>query len=523
MFGKIRGLVLIPGLCVIFSKIFSEIYTMTITLQPCSMIKETIKIHDNYQFEIKQSYNLSLDRKTTNSYFVQTYFFIPNNLNINRETYSSIDFYKDLRATIRLKTPAILLKNLATDPENMARLRRCVDSLLASRTRQSVSSYEYHIKMFCLVYKKAIGVQLRFLKKTDKIKEAEHLVSEFISGVNDVISRFRELKPLVTGDGLPPKLQMVYLFADEYISLKTETHSCYLLEILKERHPRLHKKYCRRLMKIVHGEASYRIQSGYPSVPSLEGDNEKYVFRQGALKKFLSNILYLETRVEKGGKYLEQAVYSVAAGVAMVFATMVAFIGQNWYGSLSLPFFIALVISYMFKDRMKELLRLYLSVTLHKWLYDRQRNIYHSFDQKIGTCKESFNIITDNAVPGKILDYRSRDSMTDINNSMTGENVILYRKYIRLSSKKFNRIRHRHSANDVIDIMRFNVQHFLRSMDNPEKKIFLPFKSGYRKAFGMRVYHINMITYFIIDKQEYLRRFRIILNRDGIRRIEEIV
>ncbi|HOT45961.1 MAG TPA: hypothetical protein PLM53_15120 [Spirochaetota bacterium] len=496
---------------------------MTISPQPCAMIKETIKIHDNYQFEIKQSYNLSLDNKTSNSYFVQTYFFIPNNLNINRETYSRTDFYKDLRATIRLKTPAMLLKNLAADTESIPRMRRSVEDLLASKTRQSVSNYEYHVKMFCLVYKKAIGTQLRFLKKTDKSKDCDSLVTEFIACVDDVKARFRQLKPIIITDRLSRKLQTVYLFADEYISLKTETHACRLLEILKEKQPRLYNKHYRRLMDMVHGETAYRIQSGYPSVPSPGGDNEKFVFRQGALKKFLSNILYLETRVEHGGKFLEQAVYSIAAGVAMIFATMVAFIGQSWYGSLSLPFFIALVISYMFKDRMKELLRLYLSVTLRKWLYDRQRTIYHSFDQKIGTCKESFNIITDSGVPAKIIEYRSRDSITDINNSMTGETVILYRKYIRLSAKNFNKIRHRHSTNDVIDIMRFNIQHFLRSMDNPEKKIFIPLKSGYRKAFGMRVYHINMITHFIIDRQEYLRRFRIVLNRNGIRRIEEVV
>ncbi|MBP7735032.1 MAG: hypothetical protein KA369_03575 [Spirochaetes bacterium] len=496
---------------------------MALSSQPCSHIKETIKIHDNYQFEIKQAYNLSLDSRTTNSYFVQTYFFIPNNLNINRETYSSGDFYKDLRATIRLQTPAFLLKKLAADIDLTDRMRKSIEDLLASRSRKNISSYEYHIKMFCLVYKKSIGVQLRFLKKSDRMKEAEHLVSEFISGAGALIGRFRELKPMITANSLPGKLQTVYLFADEYISIKTETHSCSLMEILKERHPRLHRKYKRRLMNIINGETSYRMESGYPSIPMQEGDNEKYVFRQGALKKFLSNILYLETRVERGGKYLEQAVYSVAAGIAMVFATLVAFIGQSWYGSLSLPFFIALVISYMFKDRMKESLRLYLNVALHKRLYDRRRNIYHSFDEKIGTCRESFNIITDSAVPAKIMEYRSRDSITDINNSMTGENVILYRKYIRLSSRQFKKIKQRHSANDVIDIMRFNIQHFLRSMDNPEKKIFIPTQSGYRKAYGMRVYHINMITCFIVDDMEYLRRFRIILNRNGIRRIEEVL
>ena len=95
------------------------------------------------------------------------------------------------------------------------------------------------------------------------------------------------------------------------------------------------------------------------------------MFRQGALKKYLEQHSLPGNKGRKRGKFLEQAIYSVAAGIAMVFATMVAFIGQSRYGGLSLPFFIALVISYMFKDRIKELLRLYLSVTLRKWLYDR--------------------------------------------------------------------------------------------------------------------------------------------------------
>jgi hypothetical protein len=59
-------------------------------------------------------------------------------------------------------------------------------------------------------------------------------------------------------------------------------------------------------------------------------------------------------------------------------------------------------------------------------------------------------------------------------------------------------------------------------MDNPEKKIFIPCNARYRKSFGMRVCHINIITYFIVDKVEHLRRFRIVVNRYGIRRIEEV-
>jgi hypothetical protein len=488
------------------------------------MIRESIKIHDNYQFELKQTYNLSLDEKRKNSYFVQTYFFIPTNLNINRETYTREDFYKDLRATVRLTTPSILLKTLAADAGFMKKMRQGIEEAQSrNRNRQTIANYEYQVKIFCLIYKKSMKIQLGFIRKSRRKKERELLVEEYVAGVTALAGRFRELKSLATGGATPRDRRTVYLFADEYLSLKTETHTCRLMEILGESDPGLLRKFRPRLMKIVQGESAYRRANGYPSIPDEAGDNETYVFHQGALKKFLSNILFLETSVQRGGLFLEQAIYSVAAGVAMVFATMVAFIGQSWYGGLSLPFFIALVISYMFKDRIKELLRLYLSVTFRSRLYDRRRNIYHSFDRKIGTCRESFNIIDNGKVPDTILARRRRDRITDINNSMTSENVILYRKYIRLSSRNFRKIKQRYSTNDVIDIMRFNVQNFLRSMDNPEKKIFITTPRGYRKSFGKRVYHINIITHFLSDRGEQLRRFRLVLNRDGIRRIEEVL
>jgi hypothetical protein len=488
------------------------------------MIRESIKIHDNYQFELKQTYNLSLDEKRKNSYFVQTYFFIPNNLNINRETYTREDFYKDLRATVRLTTPSILLKTLEADSAIMKTMRQSIEELIKkNRNRQSIANYEYQVKVFCLIYKKSMKIQLGFIRKSHRKREMEHLVEEYIAGVTALTGRFREFKSLVHGGKMPRDLRTVYLFADEYMSLKTETHTCRLMEILGETDPLILKEFRSRLMKIIRAESAYRRSNEYPSIPSELGDNESYVFHQGALKKYLSNILFLDTSVQKGGLFLEQAIYSVAAGIAMVFATMVAFIGQSRYGGLSLPFFIALVISYMFKDRIKELLRLYLSVTFRAWLYDRRRNIYHSFDRKIVTCSESFNIIDNGKVPDEILAYRRRDRITDINNSMTSENVILYRKYIRLSSKNFRKIKKRYSTNDVIDIMRFNVQNFLRSMDNPEKKIFITTPGGYRKSLGKRVYHINIITHFLSERRDHFRRFRLVLNRDGIRRIEEVL
>jgi hypothetical protein len=485
------------------------------------MIKETVKIHDRYQFEIKQAYNLSRGGKRDCSYFVQTYFFVPHNLNINRDTYNAEAFYRDLRATVRLQTPSISLGALAAGNAILERLRASIDGIRKGDDTFSASDCADQAKMLCLIYKKAVTVHLRIIEGTRNKAERKLLVREYIESVRKFTHDFRQLLPLAI-KALPEDERMAFLFADEYMSLKTESHTCLLNEILREKDRNLASRFNAGLMEIVVEETAHRKKHDYPSIPEPGGDNEMFVFRQGALKKFLSNVLYLETRTERWGALLEHAMYSIAAGVAMLFATVVVFIGQSRYGSLSIPFFIALVISYMFKDRIKEILRLYLSSTLHKWLFDRRRNIYHGFHDKIGICRESFNILDEGKVPDAILTKRARDSITDIDNGMIGEDIVLYRKYISLRPGRLRAIRRHYSTSDVIDIMRFNIQDFLRSMDNPDKKIFIPKGSGYLKGHGKRVYHINIITHFIVDKKDYVRRFRIVLNREGIRRIEEV-
>ena len=63
-------------------------------------VYETVKIHDKYQFEAKFTYPLDR-RRDTNEYQVDTYMFLPNNLYINKRTYSADDFYEDLHKYIR--------------------------------------------------------------------------------------------------------------------------------------------------------------------------------------------------------------------------------------------------------------------------------------------------------------------------------------------------------------------------------------------------------------------------------------
>ncbi len=125
-------------------------------------------------------------------------------------------------------------------------------------------------------------------------------------------------------------------------------------------------------------------------------------------------------------------------------------------------------------------------------------------------------------IPESIIELRKRDSLADVDNSLIGEEVMLYRKYIKLKPHQQVRIKGKYPSKGVIDIIRINVEDFLRSMDNPYRKVYIPEKNGFRQVKGRRVYHINMISYFVIEGAEFTSRFRIVLNREGIQRIEEI-
>ena len=86
---------------------------------------------------------------------------------------------------------------------------------------------------------------------------------------------------------------------------------------------------------------------------------------------------------------------------------------------------------------------------------------------------------------------RNRDHITEIENGWIGEDIMLYRKRIRLHRESVRRIFSEYEVAGVNDIMRFNVQEFLRRMDDPRKELFVMDDEGYHRIRGARVYHLN--------------------------------
>jgi hypothetical protein len=299
-----------------------------------------------------------------------------------------------------------------------------------------------------------------------------------------------------------------------------EGHSYRLLEITKKFSSVSANEIKSGLIELISNEVDYRKRRNYPSIPATESDNEQLIFRRNVLKKYTDNVLFLDARTYPTGQALEQSLFGLAAGVAMFFATIVHFYSQSIYGTLSLPVFLALVIGYIFKDRIKELMRVYFSRKVMSGLFDHKTHIHRGRKNKIGYCRESFNFMEEEKIPKQVMRIRARDHITEIESEWLREDVVLYRKRTGLFTQAITDAYPGLEISGVNDIMRFNINAFVQRSGDPRKDLFVLEENNYRKIKGERVYHLNMIVKYGGSGQPHYKRFRIILNRRRIKRIE---
>ncbi len=509
------------------------------------MIEEQVKVHDKFSLEIKLGF-LAGD-ENINEFSVSTWLFIPNSLDINRWNYSKQNFYRDLKSNIRLITPVYTLQEIAerqNDPYTL--LEQSMQRLTSRPGKETFGSYEYHIRMYVSIIKSALRDEIDFIVKngtgvktsvTEKgvvVKRAKEtkpvptagikgeipeLIKNYISNVEKVTSNYRELRAMADTPSTRDNLLNYYLFGDEFLSNLVEQHTFKLLDGLSKNHL-LTPKVSTALMDLINAEIEYKKTQGYPYVKKNSRDrNRELVFRLSLLKKYAENELFLDVVRRREGVLIEQIYFSIAAGISMIFATAVAFSIQRQYGNLTMPFFVALVVSYMLKDRLKDLARYYLA---HRWgrrFFDTKTDISLN-NRSIGWHKEGMDFITERKVPAEVLRLRQRSAILEAENRNNQEQIILYRKLVRLRRDDLNKVSP-YPVAGMNDIIRFNISNYIHKMDNPLVPLYIPTENnGTGIIKGEKIYYINLIMQFKHSEGKRLKRYRIVLNRKGIKEVE---
>jgi hypothetical protein len=487
---------------------------------------------------------------------VETYFFVPRSLGLDVHAYPREEFYADVQAYIRFKTPHVSLTALA-DPDDrrspLQRARKLVQQANGELETLAPGQLSHELRLLgCMVRANLRDAANDIRAKIERLddpgahevlaQDVRQAIARLLHDVAVLITAFRALRPDFLQPKRPQWLSELFEYVDEYLSISAESYLTMVLSSL-DGHERLRRSLVDirpELVTRVVSEQRHRQGAGYQSVLDPDGENRSYVYRKSALKKFMSSVLFLEIHKEKEGRGITNVVAGVAAAVAMAFSTVAAIWSQGAYGLNSFPFVLAIVISYVFKDRIKEWLRAYFSGLLSPWLYDYSVHIHDPVaGVVVGRCRESFGFLSPSQVPPEILRRRHADSRSVLEPESKPEVVMKYVKDVTLLGQRISRTHGR--LGDVNDIIRFNVSGFLSRMDEPRQIVatYSPELDGVTAVSCPKAYHVNLVMVLTAEGQKAsgrrkgseqhrppktvsIERFRVILDKRGIRSLQVV-
>ena len=488
------------------------------------MIETHVKIHDKFSFEFKISF-ISDEAVTDDNeeFSVNVWLFIPNGLEINPDTYSKEDFYKDVSSNIRFITPNFSLSGIIADhnaqsPKNMllSSMQKAMEKPEA--TKQS-DRFVHDLKMFADICKSAIRDEVDRILSADN-KNLEKECSRFTKEIEAIMSFYRNLHHKLSLKHFPNEWREYYLYGENFISNVIEQHLFRLISHIENQKNATEIRST--LLTLLRYEERERKKKKFPNLETDNPENNRLVVMQwGILKKIVESILHLHIESSRDGRLAEQLLYSFAAGVSMLFATVVTFTAQKHYAQFTLPLFLIIVVSYMFKDRIKELMRYYFNSQLGKKYFDRKRKLSTS-DIEIGVIKESADYVSESKLPEKVTALRKRVPIVAAENKIYNEQIILYKKLLTLSVRKIASIK-RYKYQGINDITRFHLFHLTEKMSDSSLQLYLPDKhEGYTCFDGEKIYPLHFIVRGESNRQVFYRKYRILFNRNGIEQLEEM-
>ena len=484
----------------------------------------SLKQRDRYSFELKLRYLLDEQRPRSQSYHLDLYFFLPYAFHIDGSTYPPELFYEDLKLYLRFDTPEFSAQELldpASAASPLARLERLMHAFEQDGTYPDRKRWAYEAKMLGCVYKSLLRNRLRSLvDRPQGAQETQEAAHEFRQ-LAQVAERFHELSERIqSAEGFEP-LQQTSELIDEHLSLLFERYAISYVRAVSADGKGANRSP--EIERLIAREVAYRKRRGYPTVADPQAGEpklEEYVYREKMLKRYASQILFFRIRKTNQGKRTQHVLYALAAGIAMMVATGIAFYGQTVYGNVTLSLFVLLVASYMLKDRIKDLFREAFTRTLGRRFFDRKDRVYDRLRKKrLATVRERVHFTPHDKLPDTIRSLRDRGSFEREVAEEGSEKVLAYQQRVQLRGGVLNRVHNR--IHGVADVGVVDLERMLRYLALQYGAVpLLDEEEALEVRRAKRMYHLNVIAHYRSEHEEQRYRFRFIVDAKGIRRIE---
>ncbi len=458
-------------------------------------------------------------KRKKSKYTTITYVFFPNSLNINNKTYPSTKFYNDVRLFIKYDTPNYTLNAINIGRKSLLQnLIKNTEKFIINNSEKNRLLFKDQVKMFATTFCSLLREETTLLIKSKEI--SRNKIAAFLGSNTLILSNFRELVGKIDSSSAEDKDKNVVFYADEHMSNVMEVQLMKLYNHLKNKN--ISDEELTSVVSLINAEQNYKKQKVYDSPKDKNINPQDLLYKRNQLKKYIESVFFLNQDIRKDGAVFEQSILALAAGLAMIFSTGIAFYYQQVYGNFTIPFFIALVVSYMLKDRIKGLISLLFVSKSSSFFYDFKIKITNTLNKKIGLIKENFSFVTLTKLGPKVKKYRLQDLVVGLTERSLNEQVVQYKKKIIIYPKKFGNDLPDENIVGLTDVTRLNFHRFIQYMDDPKKDYILVKKGEVYNKVANKVYHINIIQKYYTEEGIEFSRYRIILNRNGIRKIEKV-
>ena len=363
-------------------------------------VRESVRVNSPHQIEFKERVAFPESADSVR-YETETYIFLPPALQVTPEHFTSATLLRSLKNYIRLRAPKLPLTAFEDNAGPFADLDSALKDINV-RTVNADEDYENAVRRFALTYRQSVKSALETLAQDPDSCTTED-VRRIIGQITGILAAYRSRQTYLVTLGRELGNNHAWAYCDEFMSIITAYY-------LRNVYLALDFEKQEIVLTLWESEKQYRLKHYPLSVPGAGADNETLLFRWSVLKKYVSSLLFLEAKVQGGQPMLLHSLYGVAAAVSMLFATIIAFSWQGTYGSLSMNLFWAMVIAYIFKDRIKESLRAWLYKRFQKWIPDRRLQLERGSYRHAGQVEESFRFINAEQVPEAVRKLRERDN-----------------------------------------------------------------------------------------------------------------
>lgn len=488
------------------------------------LIEKRFEPADRNQLEFNLTYLIHPGARHQR-YVAEMYLFVPRILGLDQYSYHANDFFTDMAAFLRLKTPTVPLKKLGS-AKTTARRKRLI-KLLRNPDMDDAEAVRL-LKLVACIFRSACWARARpvivALDAGSAVDKARLIaVADEIAAAR---AQLAELAPLACG--LPDGQEGIcetWAAADEYTSLVTQNVCTALVQAI-DRHPKSRSAARARFTAIAVEQAKYRRAMGYLTVLEEGVDNEAFVYQRRILQHTVRSVLYLDARPDdRAAQLAADLVGMVAAAIAMLFAVLAAMYAQlEWQNSW--PFVIAMVFSYMVKDRIKEWGRRMLGLRARRFLPDRVSRVRDLSGTVIGRCAEYVRVVDPDVVDVQVIARRHERHPTSLSEDGRPESVIHYCKRVTLEPALLGEAVH--GTEGLNDIIRLSLRRFRERMDArvEEHAVVDPDTGEVRMVKCARVYHLHAVLRLSVlgdQARTTEEHVLVVLDQKGIRRMEPVL